>query len=342
MVKWINFDSKALAGFKIQDACDRKFPIILPPNYSDKRDLPYPVIFVLCGFGSRPGKYIDNYSAFGESLSTKLLTAMEDKKLPEAIIVFPDCSNKFGCSQYINSPVFGNYFDYLNIELIDFIDQNYHTYKSADFRGICGHSSGGFGALMAAMRGQSFKYICSSAADSFYPGLFIPAIKDVIISIEKHGSITKFLEWFYNLPDPGLAGGQAFNAMLLLAMAPCFAPNLDNPPLYGDLFFDLKTGEIIEDIWQKYLAWDPVVMLDKYIDKYIDNLKNLSWMHLDAGVNDEYSLQLGQRQIAAKLKQNNINHIITEYKGGHSGHSYRFVERIGLMLDRMFSNRKAD
>jgi len=214
-------------------------------------------------------------------------------------------------------------------DLVDFIDDNFNTHRSADYRAVLGHSSGGYGALICALlKADVFKYIVSSAGDSMFDTLFPAHIKDVIIMAEKHGSIEKFLKWFFDLPAPGLAGQTAFNAMLLLAMAPCYAPNTANKPLYGDVFFDLKTGVIDRDIFAKYLAWDPINM----IDANIGSLKSLKYLHLDAGRFDEYSLQLGHRQIAAKLVARGVAHKITEYDGGHSGHAYRFAQNLQELM----------
>jgi len=99
----------------------------------------------------------------------------------------------------------------------------------------------------------------------------------------------------------------------------------------GDLWFDLKTGELIPEIWKKFLSWDPVYM----VDRYADNLKKMKWIHLEAGLNDEYALHIGHRQFSKRLKKHGIEHVVEEYPGKHSGHHYRNLDRIRKMLSKM-------
>ncbi|MCW5588947.1 MAG: hypothetical protein KIT27_04710 [Legionellales bacterium] len=332
MLKWLNFTSTAIQNFPMGDAHVREFPVYLPPQYQANRKTPYPVIFILAAFGSRGEKYIGSDSVFDLSLPQQLDREITAGTLPAVIVIFPDGGSKLGCSQYINSPALGNYMDYIADELVNLIDQEFHTYASEDYRGVLGHSSGGFGALMMGMlRPDRFRYICSSAGDSFYEFSLLQGVNDTIQMLEKHNGVENFLNWFFALPHSSLAGAKAFHTLLVLGMAPCYAPNLQNPPLYGDLFFDLHTGKIIDEIWQRYLQWDPV----RLVDHQVDNLKKLAWLHLTAPSEDEYGLQLGHRQLAAKLAAHNIRYSLNEYSGRHGGNNWRFLSHLKLMLEQM-------
>ncbi len=334
MINWHSINPESIDGYPLTSETRRILPILVPPNYDENRDEPYPVAFILHGYGGRGVKYAVNTSSFGLSLADMLLNAMKAGELGECIVAFPDFSNDLGGSQYVNSEASGNYLDYLAHDLVDFIDENYNTHQSADYRAVLGHSSGGYGALICAMKKSDvFKYITSSAGDSFFEVLFPAHIKDVIIMAEKYGSLENFINEFRSMDNPGQAGQTAFNAIMICAMAACYAPNLTKKALYGDLFFDLDTGKVIPDVWAKYLAWDPIYMLDDHA--HIAAIKNLKYLHLDAGKFDEYALQLGHRQIAAKLEQNKISFDITEYDGGHMGQSYRYVALLGRLLSAM-------
>lgn len=333
MLKWLTYTSKAIHGFPMGDPHIRSFPVYLPPDYDAKRSDPYPVVFMLAGFSSRGAKYLAEESVYQIPLTTRWDQAILAGELPPVIIVFPDGTSKLGCSQYVNSPAFGNYMDYIADELVQFIDDNFHTHRNANYRGIAGHSSGGFGALVTGMlRPDAFKYICSSAGDTFYEVSLLPNVNFVVEILEKFDNPKDYIDWFLSQPNPGALGGKHFDTMLTLAMAPCFASNLAKPGILGDLFFDLKTGAIIAEIWQKYLDWDPVRM----VEKYQSALRSLKWIHLEAGLQDEHGLQWGHRQLAAKLSQLNIAHQIDEYAGRHSGHHWRFVRRLELMLNKMY------
>lgn len=332
MLHWISHQSTAISGFPMGDNPDREFPVFLPPNYDAKRTEPYPVIFILTGFSCKGVSYAYNETAYTLSLPQKLTQAIHENKLPACIVVFPDGSSKLGCSQYINSPAFGNYMDYFCHELVDCIDMEFNTHRDKNFRGVMGHSSGGFGALIYAMKKPDvFQFVCSSAGDSFFEASLLPNVVNSLAEIEKAGGVSEFVESFLASPNPGGMSKYAFITMLTIAMAPCFAPNVEVANIYGDLFFDLETGAIKADIWQKYLAWDPVHM----VKDHVKALQSLKWLHLAAGMNDEYGLQWGHRQFAKKLQVYDIEYHLQEYPGGHSGQGWRFTERIGLMLEKM-------
>jgi hypothetical protein len=119
--------------------------------------------------------------------------------------------------------------------------------------------------------------------------------------------------------------------MLNLSIPACYLPNPNVPVIKGDLWFDLQTGELIQDHYQRLLAWDPIHM----VDRHVADLRSLSWIHLESGTEDEYGLHLGHRQLSAKLSAHGIAHTIDEYPGKHGGHHYRMPDRIGRMLARM-------
>ena len=62
----------------------------------------------------------------------------------------------------------------------------------------------------------------------------------------------------------------------------------------------------------------------------------LRWIHLEAGSEDQYGLQLGHRQIAARLEKHHIRHVLEEYPGGHGGHHHRMPYRVRRMIERMY------
>ena len=67
------------------------------------------------------------------------------------IIVLPSTYNKYAGSWYTNSTLTGNWKDFITLDLVDYIDNNYRTIASVGSRGIAGHSMGGYGALKLAM-----------------------------------------------------------------------------------------------------------------------------------------------------------------------------------------------
>jgi enterochelin esterase-like enzyme len=315
------------------DPHEREVHVYLPPDYSDRRKEPYPVVFLLAGWSGRGAHYLADGGAFSQSLPARLDALITAKTMLPTIVVFPDCTTRLGASQYVNSPVNGNHMDYLCDELVEWVDDRFHTHKSRDYRGVWGHSSGGFGALVIGMlRSDRFSAIGSSAGDSWYEFLYTHTIPATLTAIHQAGGVGPFVDRFLQNPNPrGLLGEAATLAMLNLSMCSCFLPNPHVPHIKGDLWFDLESGALIQDAWQRLLAWDPLRM----IDQHITALKGLSWIHLEAGSEDEFGLHLGHRQIAAKLAKHGIVHRIDEYPGKHSGHHHRFPERILTMVEHL-------
>jgi len=329
MLQVLVHDSQAIKDFPTNEITKREIPVLLPPRYEQSKDKRYPVIFFLAGWGARSSKYLDTSSVFGVSIPTEIHSRMLAGKMPEAILVFPDGSTRMGCSQYINSPSYGNFMDYICDEIVDLIDQKFRTLKQPESRAVVGHSSGGFGALMIGMeRPDRFSVIGSAAGDSFFEASVLPGLTQCIAEIEKKGGVENFIHFFCEHPNPGSLGGSVFHSMYTLSLAACYAPRPQEKPLYGELFFDLRTGRIKEDVWQEYLKWDPI----RRIHDFKLNLQKLKFILLDCGLNDEFAAQWGHRQIADTLKDWNIQYELIEYPGKHSGNNWRFADRCERLL----------
>ena len=58
-----------------------------------------------------------------------------------------------------------------------------------------------------------------------------------------------------------------------------YSPNPNSNEMGVDLPFDLKTGEILQNVWNRWLSWDPVRM----VGKYSKNLRRLKFIYFDCG-----------------------------------------------------------
>ncbi len=290
------------------------------------------MVFLLAGWSGRGAGYLNDPGIFAPALADALdrVMAREEDK---AIVVFPDGTTKLGASQYVNSPAHGPHMDYVADELVEFVDGRFHTHRDRKFRGVLGHSSGGFGALVLGMlRSDRFSCVMSSAGDSWYEYLYTHTLPITVGAIRRAGGVNSFLERWLGSPNPrALAGRGDEAAMLNLSMCPCFAPNVGAPPLLGDVYFDLDTGALIPAVFERFLAWDPIHM----VDRHVDALQSLRLIHLEAGTDDEYGLCLGHRQLGRKLRALGVEPVVEEYPGRHSGHHHRMPGRIQKMVAAM-------
>ena len=86
-------------------------------------------------------------------------------------------------------------------------------------------------------------------------------------------------------------------SQLVYACSACYSPNVDNPPFYVDLPIAFPSGELIQEVWDRWLSFDPVV---NWRDR-LDNLRRLTGILLDVGSNDDHHMQWGHRLLSHHL-----------------------------------------
>ncbi len=329
------FDSKILKGNPIGDPSEREFPVYLPPSYR-KSGKKFPVVYLLSGFTGK-GIMNLNVSFLSENIKQRLDRLIDSKKIKEMIVVMPDCITKYGGSQFINSRATGNYEDYIIEELIPFIDKKYNTINKSSSRAVCGKSSGGYGAVVLAMRNpEVFGLMCSTAGDMYFEYCYQPDFPKFITDIEHYGkghkAVSNYVknEFNYKQPKPKYF----HNIINIIGMASCYSPNLKDVKKKGynfDLPFDVNTGELRKDVFDKWLKHDPVRMADRYVS----NLKKLKLIYLDAGTKDEFNLNIGARIFCDKLKENKIKYIHEEFNDGHMNIQYRYDRTFEVISDHV-------
>src|SRR5471030_2238324 len=161
--------SKILKDNPLGDPHVRKLGVWLPPQYDagpDKRR--FPVLYDLVGF-TGSGLAHTNWKPFGDNVPERAARLMREQKMGPAIFVFPDCFTALGGNQYVNSSAIGDYADYLTREIIPFVDREFRTLASREHRGCFGKSSGGYGAIVHAMKyPQYWGAIADHSGDSYF------------------------------------------------------------------------------------------------------------------------------------------------------------------------------
>ncbi len=310
-----NLNSQCLKDNSLNDPHVREVPIYLPSDYdaSKKR---YPVIYLLTGFTGR-GIMSLNRSAFGEAIDQRLDRLITRKKVGPTIVVMPDCFTRYGGSQYLDSTATGRYETHIIKELVPFIDKKYRTLPEPSQRAVVGKSSGGYGAIVLAMRHPDvFGVTACHSGDMAFEYCYLPDFPAAMIELEKHKSIEKYLNAFYKKPKKKMEDLLTLN---VIAMAACYSPNPKTKPHLFDLPFDIKTCELRQDVWERWLAWDPVRM----VERHKQALRRLK-IFLDCGTKDEFRLYAGARIFSSKLKKWQIKHIYEEFEDTHMDIGYRY------------------
>ena len=117
-------------------------------------------------------------------------------------------------------------------------------------------------------------------------------------------------------------------ALEMYAYAAAYSPDPDHPAGPPQLPFDPGTGRLVEPVWARWLACDPVRM----VGRHAEALAGLRRIYLDAGRSDEAFLDLGAQAMSAELTAHGIEHTLELFDGRHGGIAYRYPRAIRELL----------
>lgn len=318
-------ESQVLKNNALGDPFVRRVPVYLPPGYEQGTNR-YPTVYVLTGFTGR-GTMLLNDSVWEEPLPQRLDRLITSGAIKPMIAVMPDCFTRIGGSQYLNSTATGRYEDHVINELVPFVDRKYRTLADRDHRAVMGKSSGGYGAVILAMRhADVFGLMASHSGDMYFELCYKHDFPGLLRGLIKHGGLDKFWEIFPTIHPKDNDFSATIN---IIAMAACYSPNPKSPHGF-DLPIDLETGEIREDVWKRWLEWDPAYL----VDKHLAALKSLKLIYLDAGLRDEFHLQYCARIFCKRLKERGIAYVHEEFDDGHMNIPYRYDNSLKAISDK--------
>lgn len=321
------FESRLLAGNLLGDPIEREVLVYLPPSY-EQGTRRYPLLMILPPYAAGHRSLL-NYKVWEPDLFERYERLLAAGKTDEAILVSPDCMTRWGGSQFVDSSVLGPYQRYLVEEVLPFVDGRYRTISAREARAVVGRSSGGFGALRLALdRPEAFCAYGSHAGDCAFEVSVRPSFTSVAITLDRAGGAAAFLE---GVAERGPSSGGEFEAIMTLASAAAYAPAPEQPFPHVELPFDVRTGMVIDAIWQRWLAHDPLVRLDRDPEALTD----AALVFLDAGDRDEHGLHFGTRMLADRLRTRGVRLVHEEFPGGHRGTAYRYDLSIPLLLEAL-------
>jgi S-formylglutathione hydrolase FrmB len=300
--------SKVLDGGRYGDPIERHVAVYLPPGVRADSTERLPSITLLPGFTGNYSSYLKT-DAWQEGVVKCYDRGVVRGEYAPAILIMPDCFTKLGGSQFVNSTCLGRYEDYVTAEVQAFVDERYPTL--AGRRGVCGKSSGGFASMrMAMLHPDVFPAAGSISGDVNFDLGYAVEFPAALRGLVNHDmDPQKFLDQFFAKP---VLKGDDHAVLNTLAMAACYSPNPE-APLGFDLPFELRAGRRIDAVWQRWLAFDPLQM----VDSCVGNLKAMELLHLECGMKDQFHLQWGLRQLCEKLDAAGVQHDHVEHGGSH-------------------------
>jgi hypothetical protein len=233
-----------------------------------------------------------NRSAFRPNVLELVDALFADEGCPPAVVAFVDAWTSYGGSQFLDSP--------------------------------------GYGAMVTPMlRPDLFGGLATHAGDALFEHCYLPDFRDTVRALrdDYEGSFDRFWHDFHSRP----AFAKSSDATLLntWAMAACYSANEDGSI---DLPFDIETGRLRDDVWARWLAWDPVRM----VDGHADALRGLSAIYIDSGTRDQFFLDIGATAFKRALERIGVTDVYFElFDGTHSSIEYRYPLALRYLAERL-------
>jgi S-formylglutathione hydrolase FrmB len=319
--------SEALAGNALGDPAERPLWVYTPPGYADG-NARHPSIYVIQGLTGQVDMWW-NRKPFRPTFPELTDDLFAAAGTPKAIVVYVDAWTALGGSQYLNSPGTGRYLDYLCDDVVAFVDERYRTIADRDHRGLTGKSSGGYGAMVVPMlRPDVFGALATHAGDALFEVCYLPAFRESARALRDHyeGSFERFWEDFRARP----AFSKEWDGGLMndWCMAACYSADEDGTVRVP---FDPRTGRLIPEVWERWLARDPVRMAPRHAEA----LRSMRGIYIDAGNRDEWYLDLGARAFADELDALDVEYAFELFDAGHGDIEYRYPKALAFLAERL-------
>lgn len=288
--------SKNFEGNKIGVSADRKMVVYLPPGYegASKR---YPVLY----FFPSP---IDGYRTLFDKSGAQALfdRAIAQGTIRSFILVSVDMTTPLGASWFVNSPVTGNWEDFVVQELVPYVDASFRTIPTRDARGLVGQHMGAYGAIRIGMKH-------ADVFGSIYG--MNPVGTGSGVQIMDSRPDWDLLAHAASLDDVKKDGFSAIFTSIFQA----HLPDLKKPPLYVDLPAYREGGKLVIDSRLTARLRDSF-FLESMIPQYADNLKSLLGFKFDWSRNDAiWDHVYSNQAFTHKLNEFGIVHEAEEYNG---------------------------
>jgi S-formylglutathione hydrolase FrmB len=316
-------ESQVLRDNPLGDPHIRPIHVYVPPAVLD-RGGPVPSVYVLPGFGGRVDIW-GNHKPFEPTVLDRVDAQFATPGTAPAIVVVVDAWTRYGGSQYLNSAGTGRYLDFLCDEVVPFVDAAYPTMADRSGRAVTGKSSGGYGAMVVSMlRPDCFGAFATHAGDALFECCYLPKFPLIARLLRDH--FDGDYDTFHRIREqaPIFEADKFGRPLEFYAYASCYSPGPDGRP---ELPFDLATGQLVEDVWRRWLAWDPVRM----VPTYREALASMRTILIDAGRSDEHYLDLGALAFSQALTTVDIPHSFELFEGTHFTFDHRYAPTLARL-----------
>ena len=171
--------------------------------------------------------------------------------------------------------------------------------------------------------------LATHAGDALFETCYLPDFRLSVRALRDSygGSFARFWENFRSRP----AFTKESDGYLLndWCMAACYSADADETV---HLPYDTATGELIPDIWARWLEHDPVRM----VASHAESLRTMRAIYIDAGKRDEFFLDLGAEAFRRALEQVGVTNVFFElFDATHMAIEYRYPLSLKYLAERL-------
>lgn len=324
-----SIESKLLSGNPLGDPHVRPLHVYLPPGYDEAKEKRFATVYMIQGLTGQLDMW-RNRAPFRKNFPELVDDLFVSGEAPPCVVVYVDCWTSLGGSQFLDSPGTGQYMSYLCDEVVPFVDARYRTVAARPHRGIAGKSSGGYGAMVVPMlRPDVFGGLATHAGDALFETCYLPDFRRSVRALRDHyqGSYERFWEDFR--ARPALSKDSDMTLLNDYCMAACYSADADGKV---QMPYDTATGQLRPEIWARWLALDPVRM----VEKHANAMRSMKAIYIDAGRRDEWFLDLGADAYRRALASIGVTDVFFElFDATHMAIEYRYPKSLAYLARKL-------
>ena len=327
VIEWI--DSPALRDNPLGDPSERGIGVYLPPGYDPQGSQRYPVLYCLHGYTGDLGALVATRK-WETNVVQWIDRLIRDGTMAPAILAVVDGWTRLGGSQYVDSIHNGGYATYVVRDVVGHMDATFRTVAHEGGRAVLGKSSGGFGAMhLVLTRPGTFAAFASHSGDSHFRMCQIGSLMSAFRTLSGGRTFESFVVEFEGKQK---RAQHEYATIEMLGYGAAYSP-AGAQAFAIDLPIDLATGELRDDVFGRWLAFDPA----EVVPEKRAELERLRLRYLDCGRKDEYGLDIGARVIAKRIRDLGLTVRHEEFDDDHRNVGYRYaisLPALAEVLDR--------
>jgi hypothetical protein len=193
---------------------------------------------------------------------------------------------------------------------------------------VAGKSSGGYGAMVTPMlRPDLFSGLATHAGDALFETCYQPEFRMSARALRDHhgGSFEAF--WADFRARPAFTRPSDDHLLNDWCMASCYSTDDE-----VHLPYDTATGELIPEVWARWLALDPVRM----VAERAEAMRSMRAIYIDSGTRDEWYLDLGAEAYRRALAAVGVTDVFFElFDATHRQIEYRYPIGLRYLAERL-------